>query len=116
MVRGSDGDMPANGPWLTAHGPQLTAPGSRLPARLITPGSRHSARHLIILPLRRLTPTDRNPVPKRNYGFEKRQKELAKVKKREAKQARRAERAAAPPESPEPPDPTVSSPPEPPAD
>ncbi len=33
-------------------------------------------------------------LPKRNYGFEKRQKELAKVKKREEKRQRRAERGS----------------------
>jgi len=44
-----------------------------------------------------------SPVPKRNYGFEKRQKELAKIKKREEKLQRRADRAARPlPESDEP--------------
>jgi hypothetical protein len=32
-------------------------------------------------------------LPKRNYGFEKRQKELAKIKKREEKAQRKAERA-----------------------
>ena len=45
------------------------------------------------------------PLPKRNYGFEKRQKELAKVKKREEKRQRRAERGlgdtADPSESPD---------------
>jgi hypothetical protein len=35
-------------------------------------------------------------VPKRNYGFEKRQKELAKQQKRELKAQRKAERAASP--------------------
>jgi len=34
------------------------------------------------------------PLPKRNYGFEKRQKELAKQRKREEKRQRRAERKA----------------------
>jgi len=34
------------------------------------------------------------PLPKRNYGFEKRQKELAKKRKREEKRQRRAERNA----------------------
>lgn len=33
-------------------------------------------------------------MPKRNYGFEKRQKELAKQEKRVAKQQRRLERLA----------------------
>ena len=33
-------------------------------------------------------------MPKRNYGFEKRQKELAKIQKRKLKAERRAERAA----------------------
>lgn len=36
-------------------------------------------------------------LPKRNYGFEKRQKELAKVKKREEKRQRRAERGSGDP-------------------
>jgi hypothetical protein len=35
-------------------------------------------------------------VPKRNYGFEKRQKEIAKMQKRQLKAERRAERAQAP--------------------
>lgn len=34
-------------------------------------------------------------MPKRNYGFEKRQKELAKIQKRKEKAERRADRAAA---------------------
>ena len=34
------------------------------------------------------------PLPKRNYGFEKRQKELAKQRKREEKRLRRAEKKA----------------------
>lgn len=33
-------------------------------------------------------------LPKRNYGFEKRQKELAKAEKKKLKAERRAERAA----------------------
>lgn len=42
-------------------------------------------------------------MPKRNYGFEKRQKELAKQQKREAKAQRRLERGAGePPTDPEP--------------
>ncbi len=40
-------------------------------------------------------------MPKPNYGFQKRQKELAKQQKREAKAQRRKERAA---ESLDPPD------------
>lgn len=43
------------------------------------------------------------PLPRRNYGFEKRQKELAKKRKREEKRQRRAERDA--PDDPTPPDP-----------
>lgn len=35
-------------------------------------------------------------MPKRNYGFEKRQKELEKLKKRELKAQRKLERAAQP--------------------
>jgi hypothetical protein len=41
-------------------------------------------------------PVPKGHVPKRNYGFEKRQKELAKLQKREQKAQRRAERAASP--------------------
>jgi hypothetical protein len=37
-------------------------------------------------------------VPKRNYGFEKRQKELTRQRKREEKQQRKAERAATSPD------------------
>jgi hypothetical protein len=37
-------------------------------------------------------------VPKRNYGFEKRQKELNKQRKQEEKRQRKQERADAPPE------------------
>ena len=37
-------------------------------------------------------------MPKRNYGHEKRQKELNKQKKKEEKLQRRHERAANPPE------------------
>jgi len=43
-------------------------------------------------------PVPKGHVPKRNYGFEKRQKELAKLQKREQKAQKRAERAASPPE------------------
>lgn len=45
-------------------------------------------------------------MPKRNYGFEKRQKEIAKQEKRAAKQQRRQERnrpADLPPDTPLPP-------------
>jgi hypothetical protein len=37
-----------------------------------------------------------SPLPKRNYGFEKRQKELHKERKREEKAQRKLERAKAP--------------------
>jgi hypothetical protein len=37
-------------------------------------------------------------VPKRNYGFEKRQKEIEKKQKKELKLQRRLERAATTPE------------------
>ena len=56
------------------------------------------------------------PVPKRNYGFEKRQKELAKLRKREEKRLRRAERNS--PDAATPPDPAAdpdAAPPDPPA-
>jgi hypothetical protein len=45
------------------------------------------------------------PLPKRNYGFEKRQKELAKAEKRKLKEQRRAERT-----EPGPDDPTIDPP------
>jgi hypothetical protein len=38
-------------------------------------------------------------VPKRNYGFEKRQKELNKQRKQEEKRQRKQERAEAPAEN-----------------
>ena len=38
-------------------------------------------------------------MPKRNYGFEKRQKELEKKQKKELKLQRRLERSAATPEA-----------------
>lgn len=38
-------------------------------------------------------------MPKRNYGFEKRQKELNKQRKQEEKRLRRQERAEAPAEN-----------------
>jgi hypothetical protein len=37
-------------------------------------------------------------LPKRNYGFEKRQKELNKQAKREEKRQRKLERSSAPPD------------------
>jgi hypothetical protein len=37
-------------------------------------------------------------LPKRNYGFEKRQKELNRQRKQEAKRQRRLDRAEPPPE------------------
>jgi hypothetical protein len=54
-------------------------------------------------------------VPRRNYGFEKRQKELAKQQKRQAKAQRRKDRAEGadspgPDESPEAPTPTERDP------
>jgi hypothetical protein len=55
-------------------------------------------------------PVPKGHVPKRNYGFEKRQKELAKLQKREQKAQRRAERAASPGEPElevQPTDPTI---------
>jgi hypothetical protein len=47
------------------------------------------------------TPVPKGLVPKRNYGFEKRQKELAKQQKRQEKAERRAERAAGRSEEPQ---------------
>jgi hypothetical protein len=41
----------------------------------------------------------KRPMPKRNYGFEKRQKELNKQRKQEEKRQRRQERAEAPAEN-----------------
>ncbi|HUR94246.1 MAG TPA: hypothetical protein VMY76_06655 [Gemmatimonadales bacterium] len=43
-------------------------------------------------------PSGMNDVPKRNYGFEKRQKELNKQSKREEKRQRKLERATEAPE------------------
>jgi hypothetical protein len=40
-------------------------------------------------------------LPKRNYGYEKRQKELHKQQKREEKLKRKAERADVPADEPE---------------
>jgi hypothetical protein len=37
-------------------------------------------------------------LPKRNYGFEKRQKEISRQQKQEAKRQRRLERSETPPE------------------
>ena len=37
-------------------------------------------------------------MPKRNYGYEKRQKELTRQRKQEVKRQRRLERTDAPPE------------------
>ncbi len=37
-------------------------------------------------------------MPKRNYGFEKRQKELNKQRKQEEKRQRKLDRSGAPPE------------------
>jgi hypothetical protein len=41
-------------------------------------------------------------LPKRNYGYEKRQKELTRQRKQEEKRQRRQERADAPPEDAQP--------------
>jgi len=41
-----------------------------------------------------ISPDHEIPLPKRNYGFEKRQKEIAKRKKREDRLKRRRERNA----------------------
>jgi hypothetical protein len=38
------------------------------------------------------------PLPKRNYGFEKRQKELNKQRKQEEKRQRRLDRTEVPPD------------------
>lgn len=51
-------------------------------------------------------------MPKRNYGFEKRQKELNRQQKREAKRQRRLERTEAPPEDAEVERPPLEPPPE----
>jgi hypothetical protein len=64
--------------------------------------SAHLSRRLLFL---QYPPFGRSPVPKPNYGFQKRQKELAKQQKREAKAQRRKERAEALPDPP--PDPTL---------
>ncbi len=46
-------------------------------------------------------------MPKRNYGFEKRQKELAKAQKRQQKAERKADRGTASPEEESPDSPTT---------
>lgn len=43
-------------------------------------------------------PCKETPLPKRNYGFEKRQKELARKQKKEEKMQRRLERTREAPE------------------
>jgi hypothetical protein len=43
-------------------------------------------------------PIESPAVPKRNYGYEKRQKEIHKQNKREEKRQRKLERANEPPE------------------
>ncbi len=53
---------------------------------------RHSADRLAPAPIETIA------VPKRNYGFEKRQKELLKQNKREEKRQRKLERANEPTE------------------
>lgn len=50
--------------------------------------------HTIIVWSILFSPDHEIPLPKRNYGFEKRQKELAKRKKREERLKRRRERNA----------------------
>lgn len=69
------------------------------------PSTLRAPRHQIIF--QTIVPSSiGNQVPKPNYGFQKRQKELAKQQKREAKAQRRKDRAAAenaPPAQPEPP-------------
>ena len=49
---------------------------------------------LLVIPATPLRPYlhPEMPLPKRNYGFEKRQKELAKARKREEKRQRRAQK------------------------
>lgn len=47
-----------------------------------------------------------------NYGFEKRQRELAKKRKKEEKLKRKAEAASAPPEGTENQDPQAEAPPQ----
>ena len=43
-------------------------------------------------------PNETIDVPKRNYGYEKRQKEISRQNKREEKRQRKLERANEPPE------------------
>ena len=50
-------------------------------------------------------------MPKRNYGFEKRQKELEKKRKKEEKRQRKLERAGPPPEDAEADEPAQTDPP-----
>jgi hypothetical protein len=40
------------------------------------------------------------PLPKRNYGYEKRQKELNRQRKQEEKRQRRLDRTETPPDDP----------------
>ena len=51
-------------------------------------------------------------MPKRNYGFEKRQKELNRQQKQEAKRQRRLERNEAPAEDARTEEDSVNSPPD----
>ena len=50
-------------------------------------------------------------LPKRNYGYEKRQKELGKQAKREQKRQRKLDRAAESPENVKSEEPTSATPP-----
>jgi hypothetical protein len=50
-------------------------------------------------------------LPKRNYGYEKRQKELGKQAKREQKRQRKLDRAAESPENVKGEEPTSATPP-----
>jgi len=72
-------------------------PGSTLPGWAPWPDlaarSQQSAAETILQPHLRSV-----PLPKRNFGFEKRQKELNKQRKREEKQQRKLDRAATPDE------------------
>ena len=71
-------------------------PGSTLPGWARWPdlaaAAQQPAAETILQPLRSM------PLPKRNFGFEKRQKELNKQRKREEKQQRKLDRAATPAE------------------
>jgi len=96
---------------LSLRGPAERSEGARGNLKRVTPSLDPTLRfpsHLSLLTQLRVSdyippfarkgpgapPVPKGHVPKRNYGFEKHQKELAKLQKRQLKAERRAERAA----------------------